>query len=116
MPGYTDSVLDREQRSSTGLFYIALPHGNPALVKQTKLVIARMDVPVVWEDTKAVCAFLFAASTEVLKDDPLLFSTFYRKLSDPDIEEQIRELQTERQLSDEEFRKKMIRMMDCQTE
>ena len=116
LPGYTDSVLDREQRSSTGLFYIALPHGNPVLVKQTKLVITRMDIPVVWGDIKTVCAFLFAASAEMLKDDPLLFSTFYRKLSDPDTEEQIRELQNEKQLSDEEFRTKFVRIMNCTDE
>ena len=113
LPGYTDSVLEREDRSSTELFYIALPHGNPALVKQTRLVMARMDVPVLWMNVKIVCAFLFAASAEVLQDDPMLFSIFYRKLSDPEVEEQIRWLQVSGHLSDEDFRKEVIRMMDC---
>ncbi len=116
LPGYTDSVLEREQRSSTALFYIALPHGNPALVRQTRLLVARMDMPVAWEEIKAVCAFLFAAETAVLRDDPLLFSTFYRKLSDPETEGQIRDLQTEGQLSDEEFRKQLIRLIACPEE
>ncbi len=113
LPGYTDSVLEREQRSSTSLFYIALPHGNPALVRQTRLLVARMDMPVAWEEIKAVCAFLFAAETAVLRDDPLLFSTFYRRLSDPETEGQIRDLQTEGQLSDEEFRGQLIRLIAC---
>lgn len=112
LPEYADSAEEREKLSSTGLFYIAMPHGNPALVKHTKLAIARMDSPVLWEDAKVICAFLLAASLEVLKTDPLLFSVFYRKLSDPDAEEQIRQLQTEQNFSDEEFRKKLIQILD----
>lgn len=115
-PGYTDSAPEREQRSSTALFYIALPHGNPALVRQTRLLVARMDVPVAWAEIRAVCAFLFAAETAVLRDDPLLFSTFYRKLSDPETEEQVRDLQMEGRLSDEEFRKQLIQLIACPEE
>jgi len=48
-----------------------------------------------------------------LRDDPLLFSTFYRRLSDPETEGQIRGLQTEGQLSDEEFRRQLIRLIAC---
>lgn len=113
LPEYADSVVEREKLSSTSLFYIAMPHGNPALVRQTKLVIARMDIPVLWEKEKIICVFLFAASTEMLKTDPLLFSMFYRKLSDPDAEEQIRQLQAEQKCSDEEFRKNLIRVLNC---
>lgn len=76
-------------------------------------MIARMDIPVLWEKEKIICVFLFAVSTEMLKTDPLLFSMFYRKLSDPDAEEQIRQLQAEQKCSDEEFRKNLIRVLNC---
>ena len=40
---YMQSVLSREEMSSTSLNYIALPHGNPAMVHNTRLMIGRMD-------------------------------------------------------------------------
>ena len=39
---YMQSVLSREEMSSTSLNYIALPHGNPAMVHNTRLVIGRI--------------------------------------------------------------------------
>lgn len=109
--GYIDSVLEREKISATNLFYIAMPHGAPSLVKQTRLVIARMDKAIQWNDTKVICAFLFAATTDMLKENPLVFSLFYKALSDPDIEEKIRNLQTKEFLSDDIFRKKLIKIL-----
>lgn len=110
-PGYLQTVLERERTSSTSLSHIAMPHGNPALVHQTRLVIGRMTQPLLWDDSRVSCAFLFAISSELLKEKPQLFSTFYRILADPDVEEKIRKLQMEEHLPDEVFRQKLFQIL-----
>ena len=92
---YMQSVLSREEMSSTSLNYIALPHGNPAMVHNTRLVIGRMDQPLLWDDSKVSCALLFAVSAEMLREKPMLFNTFYRTMADPNVEESIKKLQME---------------------
>lgn len=108
---YLQTVLDREKTSSTSLCHIALPHGNPALVHTTRLVIGRMESAVLWDDSKVSCAFLFAVSSELLKEKPMVFSTFYRILADPDVEEKIRKLQMEKHLSNEVFRQRLFQIL-----
>ncbi|MDO5147133.1 MAG: PTS sugar transporter subunit IIA [Eubacteriales bacterium] len=108
---YPESVMEREKISPTSLCHIAMPHGNPSLVHATKLVIGRMDKPVLWDDTKVCCAFLFAISADLLKEKPMLFSTFYRVLANPGVEEKIKKLQTEENLTDEVFRQKLFQIL-----
>ena len=93
---YMQSVLSREEMSSTSLNYIALPHGNPAMVHNTRLVIRRMDQPLLWDDSKVSCAFLFAVSAEMLREKPMLFNTFYRTMADPNVEESIKNFRWKR--------------------
>lgn len=108
---YVQTVLDREKISSTSLCHIALPHGNPSLVHTTRLVIARMQQPLLWDDARVHCAFLFAVSSEMLKEKPMLFNTFYRILANPDVEEKIRKLQTEGNVPDEVFRQRLFQIL-----
>ena len=108
---YVQSVLSREEMSSTSLNHIALPHGNPAMVQNTRLVIGRMDQPLLWDDSKVSCAFLFAVSAEMLKEKPILFNTFYRTMADPNVEESIKKLQMEKNLPDEVFRQKLFHIL-----
>lgn len=108
---YMQSVLSREEMSSTSLNYIALPHGNPAMVQNTRLVIGRMNQPLLWDDSKVSCAFLFAVSVEVLREKPMLFNTFYRTMADPNVEESIKKLQMEKNLPDEVFRQKLFHIL-----
>lgn len=110
-PEYCQSVLDREKTSSTSFSHIALPHGNPAFVQNTRLVIGRMKKPFMWDDSKVCCAFMFAVSPEVLKEKPMLFQTFYRILGDPEVEDQIKKLQTGSNVPDEVFRQKLFHIM-----
>ena len=110
-PGYLQTVLEREETSSTSLSYIAMPHGNPALVQRTRLVIGRMKQPLLWDGSRVSCIFLFAISSELLKEKPQLFSTFYRILADPDVEEKIRKLQMQEYLPDEVFRQKLFQIL-----
>ena len=108
---YVQSVLSREEMSSTSLNHIALPHGNPAMVQNTRLVIGRMDQPLLWDDSKVSCAILFAVSAEMLKEKPILFNTFYRTMADPNVEESIKKLQMEKNLPDEVFRQKLFHIL-----
>lgn len=108
---YMQSVLSREEMSSTSLNYIALPHGNPAMVQNTRLVIGRMNQPLLWDDSKVSCAFLFAVSAEMLREKPILFNTFYRTMADPNVEESIKKLQMEKNLPDEVFRQKLFHIL-----
>ena len=108
---YMQSVLSREEMSSTSLNYIALPHGNPAMVQNTRLVIGRMNQPLLWDDSKVSCAFLFAVSAEMLREKPMLFNTFYRTMADPNVEESIKKLQMEKNLPDEVFRQKLFHIL-----
>ena len=108
---YMQSVLSREEMSSTSLNYIALPHGNPAMVHNTRLVIGRMNQPLLWDDSKVSCAFLFAVSAEMLREKPMLFNTFYRTMADPNVEESIKKLQMEKNLPDEVFRQKLFHIL-----
>ena len=88
-----------------------MPHGNPALVQRTRLVIGRMKQPLLWDGSRVSCIFLFAISSELLKEKPQLFSTFYRILADPDVEEKIRKLQMQEYLPDEVFRQKLFQIL-----
>lgn len=108
---YLQTVLEREKISSTSLCHIALPHGNPSLVHMTRLIVARMQQPLLWDDTRVQCAFLFAVSSEMLKEKPLLFNTFYRLLANPDVEEKIRKLQVEENVPDEVFRQRLFQIL-----
>lgn len=107
---YLQSVLEREEMSSTSLNHIALPHGNPAMVQNTRLVIGRMNHPILWDDSKVSCAFLFAVSSEMLKEKPMLLIHFIGRW-------QIRsrgkyqKLQMEKNLPDEVFRQKLFQIL-----
>ena len=70
----------------------------------------RMKNPVNWDGARVYCAFLFAVSADVLKNQPLAFNTFYRVLANPDVEEKIRRLQADNDLPDEVFRQRLFQI------
>ena len=80
-------MLLKEKNISTNIRNIAIPHGNPDFVKQTKLVISKLSKPIKWKDSYVKYIFLFAISKEVLSEHQSVFSTFYRKLATPELEE-----------------------------
>lgn len=82
-----------------------------AMVHNTRLMIGRMDQPLLWDDSKVSCAFLFAVSAEMLREKPMLFNTFYRTMADPNVEESIKKLQMEKNLPDEVFRQKLFHIL-----
>lgn len=70
-----------------------------------------MNQPLLWDDSRIQCAFLFAVSSEMLKEKPMLFNTFYRILANPDVEENIRKLQAEENVPDEVFRQRLFQIL-----
>jgi len=105
---YLRSVLERERISSTNLKYIAVPHGNPQFVRDTKLVITRIDEPVRWGTADVSCVFLFAYNDKMLEENPLFMGNFYRNLAKPSVEEQIRDLKA---VSDEIFKRELLEIL-----
>ena len=48
---FTEDVLNRERVSSTGIGSgIAIPHGKSAHVKETAVAVARLVIPIKWEE------------------------------------------------------------------
>lgn len=105
---YVESVLQREHVSSTNLKYIAVPHGSPNEVIQTKLLIARLDEPVKWGDANVRCVFLFAYDNQMLADNPMFMGNFYRNLAKIKVEEQIEQL---KDLEDEAFKTALVEIL-----
>lgn len=83
-PDYRESVLAREAISPTNLNHIAVPHGNPALLREAHLVIGRTRDDIPWGDARVGCVFLFACDTCILQERATVFSKFYRRLASLD--------------------------------
>lgn len=80
MAGYADSLLQREHTSSTDLDNIAVPHGNPDLVKETRLLIVRLQKPLHWKFSDVQYVFIFAVSRQDYQEHLGLISNFYKSL------------------------------------
>lgn len=93
---YRKSVFDRENISSTSDGYVAIPHGDPSLVEDTRLVIMKLKNKIMWdEDCSVKYVFLFAFSAEVGQKNKQIFSTFYRGLANPYIQTRLEEMDQE---------------------
>lgn len=93
---YRQSVFDRENISSTSDGYVAIPHGDPSLVNDTRLVIMKLKDKIMWdEDCSVKYIFLFAFSAETGKRNKDLFSTFYRGLANPHLQTKLEEMDQE---------------------
>lgn len=107
--GFLGSVYKREEISSTALSYLALPHGNPEFVKETKLIIARLKHPTKWGEQDVKCVFLLAVTKECIHQNNRVFTTFYKKVSQLEFEMQIIKIEDE---DDKNFKKELIRLFD----
>ncbi len=105
-PEYLKSLLDREKISSTAIHRIAVPHGNPKLVTETKLLIGLSRDGIEWDGETITCVFMYAFTPHVVCKTEDVYTALFRKLASPEVEEEIYEL---RDLSGEEFKKKLIK-------
>ena len=105
---FYESVIAREELSPTSLNCIAVPHGNPEIVKESHLVIGRSAEGVEWGDTRVSCVFLFACGLCILNERPAVFSRFYRRLASLDKQGTINDLIG---VPAELFRQKLVSIM-----
>ena len=82
---YVESLLEREKVSSTDLDIIAVPHGNPDYVTDTKMLIIRLTKPVNWGVSDVRYVFLFAVKREDFSSRFALITQFYKRLSRPSL-------------------------------
>lgn len=107
---FYDSVEAREAISPTSLNYIAVPHGNPEIIRESHLVIGRSREGVEWGGATVNCVFLFACSTIILSEHPAVFSRFYRRLASLDKQGGINDLVG---VPADLFRQKLISIMSA---
>ena len=105
---YYKSVIEREKISSTSSGNIAVPHGNPDYVKETKLVICRLESPIKWSDSYVKYIFLFAFPKQLLCGNQSVFYTFYRKLARPELEDYLLDLG---EVSDTDFKRNLANLI-----
>ena len=93
---YRKTVLEREKISSTCDGYIAIPHGDPAYIKRSKLVVMKLNNKVCWDgENYAEYVFLFAFSKQLIEKNNKIFSTFYRGLANPALQMRLEEADTD---------------------
>lgn len=105
IPEYKESVLKRERLSLTNMNHIAMPHGDPSFVIESKLLIGRRKEGIQWGDSLVNCVFIFAFSKNIICVNSTIFSDFYRKLAMPGVEEKIAQLSN---VDDKEFKKMLV--------
>lgn len=105
---YVASCIERENISSTDIDFIAIPHGSPDFVKETKLMIVRLKEPLLWESSKVKYVFMFAISKEQFSKNFALFSKFYKKLANSTMRNKLKKLA---QSSKKDFKQNMAQLL-----
>lgn len=91
---YLDSVIERERRNFTSVGKgIAIPHGNPDLVKQSTISVMTLKEPVKWgNDTISVVFLLGMKKSDIKKEGMKGFFTFLNQLMEkPELLEQLKD-------------------------
>ena len=105
---YLESIIQRENLSSTDVGAIAIPHGNPDFVNETQLVILRLKKPVHWSVSDVSYVFLFAVSKEQFTSNFALFSSFYKKLVRSNMRNEIKKFG---QADEQEFKSSLAHLL-----
>lgn len=106
---YFNSVMERERISSTDIGYFAIPHGNADFVKETKLLIVKLDKPILWKVSLVKYVFLLAISQEQFRDNFSLFFTFYKKLVKSNMKEKAKDFDA---FTDHEFKHRLVHLLN----
>ena len=105
---YLGSLLEREYISSTDLGTIAVPHGNPDLVRETALLIIRLKQPLRWRVSDISYVFIFAVSRVDMGRRLPLISSFYKRLVSEELRHALPEMQA---LPVQEFRLELAHLI-----
>lgn len=92
--GYMDSVMEREELTSTGIgFGIAIPHGKSVHVKETTVAFGRLKTSVEWnslDEQPVSIVFLLAVPEECKGDQHLrIIAGLSRKLIHDEFREKL---------------------------
>lgn len=80
--GFLASVLEREKRASTSLGRgIAVPHGSGFLVKNSIILVIRLDEPIAWDGQSVDLIFLIAINFNENKNYHYFFEKLFRIIS-----------------------------------
>lgn len=74
-----DTVMERENKTTTTIGNgVSLPHGSPAAVNESKVAIAILDEPVMWDDEPVEVVFLLGFKL-ITKDEINRIQLFYKE-------------------------------------
>ncbi|WP_208920294.1 BglG family transcription antiterminator [Paenibacillus uliginis] len=87
---YAHQALLRERLSSTTIGGgIAIPHGDPKLVKQSQIAVATLKEPLEWEQEKVWIVFMLALRNEEQENTKKLFHRLSLLSEQPSLNEQL---------------------------
>lgn len=76
---FFDTVMERESKTTTAIGNgISLPHGSPAEVNESKVAIAILDEPIVWDNELVEMVFLLGFKM-ITKEEILRIQLFYKE-------------------------------------
>lgn len=76
---FFDTVMERENKTTTTIGNgVSLPHGSPAAVNESKVAIAILDEPVMWDDEPVEVVFLLGFKL-ITKDEINRIQLFYKE-------------------------------------
>lgn len=76
---FFDTVMERENKTTTTIGNgVSLPHGSPVAVNESKVAIAILDEPVMWDDEPVEIVFLLGFKL-ITKDEINRIQLFYKE-------------------------------------
>lgn len=77
--GFFDTVMERENKTTTTIGNgVSLPHGSPIAVNESKVAIAILDEPVMWDGEEVEVVFLLGFKM-ITKDEINRIQLFYKE-------------------------------------
>lgn len=90
---YLQSVLNREKITSTEVGSgVSIPHGEPSLVRSTRLALVTLKEPIIWGEAKVDIIFLISISTKDIAKARPIFKYFNELLESNKLLERIRKI------------------------
>lgn len=87
---FLDSVIEREELAKTNINNIfAFPHPMKPYAKETKVAVALLDKPLVWNDETVQIVFLLATKANEQQNMEKLYNTIVEIVNNPDLQKRI---------------------------
>lgn len=93
-PGVLQSAIQREQLSYTSFHGLATPHADPALIKQSAIVVATLVHPIQWGEEQVDKVFFLALDENHNLSLDKLYEEFYERIDNKRWLEQVTDART----------------------